>query len=92
MRQCLAVVLSSVFVFGQQRRACVAASRARDHTRADVWYSRLCEAQVLQAIDDCERGGSEGAGQFVVDEKLRLGLKDFLGLTLDNTTTSRCSR
>ena len=86
MRQGLALVLSGVFAFGQQQ--------APEHVLApaepvitpeprfgtpDYVRRRFFKPSTIVNV-----AGPKGLRQFVVDEKLRLGLKDFLGLTLDN--------
>lgn len=88
MRQCLALVLSCVFAFGQ------APQQAPEHvlppaepvimpepmfgTPAYV-RRRFYKPSTIVNVTAPRR-----LRQFVVEDKLRLGLRDFLGLTLDN--------
>lgn len=87
MRQCLALLLSGVFAFGQQQAPAehvlppaepVITPEPRFGT-GDYWRRRFYRPSTIVNIS-----GPKGLRQFVVDDKLRLGLRDFLGLTLDN--------
>ena len=89
MRQCLAFLLSGVFAFGQQ-----ATAPAADHVLPAA-ESMISPEPRFATRDYVRRrfykpstvvnvAGPKGLRQFVVDDRLRLGLRDFLGLTLDN--------
>ena len=84
MRQCLGLVLC-LTLLGQEKAAHVLAPPepviapepmfgTRDYLRR-----RFYKPSTIVSV-----AGPKGLRQFVVDDKLRLGLKDFLGLTLDN--------
>ena len=85
IRQWLALVLSAVSAFGQQPAEHVLPAAEPVITPEPRFgTSAYVRRRFFQPSTVVTVGGPKGLRQFVVDDKLRLGLRDFLGLTLDN--------